>query len=411
MPIVPIVPMGAGETQHWDVIVVGSGPAGAALARRLSPGHRVLMLERAPPPAVSSRGAAWRIGESLPGAAAVLLRRQGLWDRFVADGHAERGASISVWDSDSPVWTDALRDPNGPGWHLDRLRFDRMLRNAATEVGASVTALSGALQVSWEGGRWWVRDVARGRRHTAPVLVDATGRNAAVCRRLGLNRADGDRLVCIHALLPPLEDEDRSTRLCADADGWWYSVRVPSGSRVLAFHTDADASVMRALRDPQALLAKSRSHPLLREVVPERMAGIQTRVQPAGSVALDVNGCAGLPGLYVIGDAVLAFDPIASQGLFHALASAESAALAISRELSGEAGARRDFFLEMAQVQWLYRARLSEVYARPVRFRGHAFWDRHRMNLNRSQWRQPARDGDIAEFHTPARREIATGLQ
>jgi hypothetical protein len=38
---------------------------------------------------------------------------------------------VSAWDSGEPAWFDPLRDPHGPGWHLDRPRFDQMLRGAA----------------------------------------------------------------------------------------------------------------------------------------------------------------------------------------------------------------------------------------------------------------------------------------
>ncbi|MFM7346999.1 MAG: NAD(P)-binding protein [Tagaea sp.] len=61
-----------------DAIVVGAGPAGAALARRLAGRARVLLLER-PARGEDRPAAAWRIGESLPGAAATLLRRSGLY--------------------------------------------------------------------------------------------------------------------------------------------------------------------------------------------------------------------------------------------------------------------------------------------------------------------------------------------
>lgn len=366
---------------RWDVIVFGAGPAGSALARRLAARHRVLLLDRTTSPDGPRHHVAWRIGESLPGAAAVLLRRQGLFDRFLADGHAERGASVSVWNSAGPMWFDALRDPNGPGWHLDRVRFDAMLRDAAREAGAACESLHGRFEARHEAGAWWVRDAGSNRQYAAAVLVDATGRSAALCRSLGLHRHAEDRLVCTHVLLPLSPDVDRCTRTCADTDGWWYSVRVPSGRRVLAFHLDADDPALRGLRHAHALLARARRLPLLDEVLPETIEPMETHVRPAGSAALDLRAGARWPGVYAVGDAVLAFDPIASQGLFHALASAESAATAIARHLDGDADAGQAYITEMQNVQSRYRAHLAATYAGPERYREYRFWARRRGRI------------------------------
>jgi 2-polyprenyl-6-methoxyphenol hydroxylase-like FAD-dependent oxidoreductase len=138
--------------QAWDVIVVGAGPAGAALALRLSPSQRVLLLDRGVPPPVVA--AVPHIGESLPGAAACLLRRLRHWERFLADGHRQRTATLSCWDQATPVWFDALRDPCGPGWHVRRDRFDASLRRAAQHSGAELLCGCGPLQPRPIPGGW-----------------------------------------------------------------------------------------------------------------------------------------------------------------------------------------------------------------------------------------------------------------
>ena len=368
---------------HWEVIVFGAGPAGSALARRLARQHRVLLIEREMD-RDAARADAWRIGESLPGSAAVLLRRQGLLDRFVADGHVERSASVSVWDSVAPVWFDAMRDPNGPGWHLDRVRFDTMLRNGALDAGAAFATGRGRIQIQRTANTWQVLYGNSQHRYAADVIVDATGRSAALCRSLRLRRRCGDRLVCVHALLPALPDDvDRSARTCADQDGWWYSVRVPSGERVLAYHLDADDPALRGQRAFGVLLARARHLPLLAPVLPEEAPNVRTQVRPSGSASLDLADCAKLPGVYAVGDAILAFDPLSSQGLFHALASAESAAAAISGQLNGDPAAGLSYQTEMQRVQARYYAHLAATYAGPRRYAERRFWARRRVRDER----------------------------
>lgn len=377
------------STAEWDAIIVGAGPAGSALARRLRPRYRVLLLDR---PQAGAADAA-RIGESLPGAARVLLQRLGIYDRFLLQGHVERGASVSQWDRDTPTWFDPVRDPHGLGWHLDRARFDAGLRAAAVEAGAALVDQVRHLKVSHAGGRWRVdaaclRHVSAApsvQTYEAPVLVDATGRSMTAARQLGLGRRGQDRLICLYAHLPADErDEDEATRICADTNGWWYSARVPSGKRVLAFHLDGDDSELKALRDPARLLARSRRHPLLAGIRPATM-DFPVRAQPAGGGGLDPDALAALPeGLFAIGDAMLAFDPIASQGLFNALATAESAAHAIERYIDGVNDARVRYLEEMRAVAARYYQRLGETYAAVARYSQQRFW------LRRTAWRAGA---------------------
>ncbi len=374
---------------NWDVIVVGAGPAGTALACRLRPRYRVLLLERA---RLSSqdRASAYgedlaphgapAIGESLPGAAQTLLRRFGIFERFLADGHAERTAMVASWDYPAPVWFDPLRDPSGPGWHLDRRRFEASLRAAALKAGAVLQEGCGRLDVCRLDGQWQLRSPGLGQGQRAPVLIDASGRSGSMARRLGLTRRQDDPLICLYTHLPAVaHDQDRCTRLCADANGWWYSVRLPCGRRVLAFHLDGHDPELSSLRHLPALLAKARRQPLLAEVLPaEAGFALDSLVhgRPAGSAALDLAALAAIDGFYAVGDAAIAFDPIASQGLFHALASAEGVANAIDRQFAGQAQPQADYIAELEAVYGRYRAHLQATYAGPQRFASHPFWAR-----------------------------------
>lgn len=375
----PTIPKLHRDVIHWDVIVVGAGPAGAALACRLCPRYRVLLLERRRLPAGKGPPA---IGESLPSAARTLLRRFGVLERFLADGHVERTAMVACWDSPVPAWFDPLRDPSGPGWHLDRRRFISSLRAAALDAGAVVQDGCGRLALGRDDGQWQLQSPLLGQCHQAPVLIDASGRSGSVARHLRVACRQGDALVCLFMFLhPAAHEQDRSTRLCADENGWWYSVRLPCGQRVLAFHLDGHDPELSSLRHGANLLAKARRHPLLADVLPlDTVFGqgplLPVYGRPAGGAALDLESLEAIDGFYAAGDAAISFDPIASQGLFHALASAEAIGKAIDRHFAGKAQPQAAYIAELKEVHCRYRAHLQATYAGPKRFRKHPFWAR-----------------------------------
>jgi flavin-dependent dehydrogenase len=199
-----------------DVLVLGAGPAGAIAALNLAPTHRVALIDRrTAPPA--------RIGESLPPAARALLSAMGLWEAFLAEGHAPCHGNRAAWGSSEPTEIDFLRDPEGSGWHLDRTRFEAWLRREAVARGAAlacpatlraVTGLADGWRVALDGPRGVVELQAR-------ALIDASGRSAGIARRCGARRAIDDRLVCgwVHVC-----DGGRGaglTHVIAEPDGWW----------------------------------------------------------------------------------------------------------------------------------------------------------------------------------------------
>ena len=123
-------------SRDFSVIVAGGGPAGSAAAIVLAKsGRRVLLVDDSAP-------RAFRIGEALPPAAVPLLRDLGVLDRFLADKHLPCFGNVSSWGSEELAATDFLFNPHGHGWHLDRARFDAMLRSVAEESGAAL--MSGA---------------------------------------------------------------------------------------------------------------------------------------------------------------------------------------------------------------------------------------------------------------------------
>ncbi|MES2937678.1 MAG: FAD-dependent monooxygenase [Pseudomonadota bacterium] len=358
-----------------DVLVVGAGPAGAAAALRLAGRCSVAMLGRA-------RETGRLIGESLPAAAALPLRDLGVWQRFVAQGHRPAWSNTSVWGGDEPVRRDALFDPHGHGWHLDRAAFDALMRDAAVDRGAewlANTVLHGARHEAGESHPWHCElRAADGtvQRLRCRLLLDASGRAARVVRLADVAVRKPDRLVCLHAWLPAVSEAPvypGTTLIEACADGWWYSADLPDGGSVLAFHTDADSPLVRVCKTVEQLAALAHERT---ELVRARCRNAQATAQPVSIAPANSQWAeqAAGAGWLAVGDAALAFDPLASQGLLNGLCTGLQGADHALAHLDGDTRALPAWSGYLQGVRQAYERNLAAYYAMERRWADEPFW-------------------------------------
>jgi flavin-dependent dehydrogenase len=357
-----------------DVLVVGAGIAGCAAALVLPERYTVTLIDRVetPPP---------RIGESLPGAARRLLQRLDLLERFAADGHRPSLGTASLWGSSLLTRRDSFTDPLGPGWRLDRVRFEAMFRTAARERCGRLIAPARltALAQCQKGGAGWRADLRCGDMDVslgARFLILAHGRGPLpTVLDTTVTLQAFDRLVCRFAKLPPCPTSSLSgfSLVEAVAEGWWYKATLPDEHRILAYHTDADL--------PSARFACSR----------EGFAELLQATRSFGSVSLPkdatvrrasarsqaLDSCCGTDWC-AVGDAAAAFDPLSSQGIFNALYTGVRGAEAAMNALSGDVSALPCYREHVAQVVRAYRANLARYYGLEARFGDNRFWARRR---------------------------------
>lgn len=167
--------------QNVDLIIIGAGPAGCAAALAwLGKGHSVLLLE--------TMGEPRRIaGETLHPAAEPLFDQLGVRDVLLACSlHRHTG----IWHENRdgtrhfmPYGTDA----NGPwsGLQVDRIRLNALMRERVTKAGGRIMRMQ-LLEPrpARHNGQWHL--MADAMQLTAPVLFDATGRQAWLARQLAL---------------------------------------------------------------------------------------------------------------------------------------------------------------------------------------------------------------------------------
>lgn len=359
---------------HFEVVVIGGGPAGAtaglALARA---GRRVLIVE-------SNGQEAFKIGESVPPVVSRLLGDLGLGAPFAADGHIPCWGNRSVWGSSAVASTDFIADANGCGWHLDRAKFDATLRRVAHEAGSELWTPAKVVKVTRNGAEWDLCVQRRGVDHRASCdwVLDCTGRSSSFARRQGVQRADDDVLIASIVVCRPRPetppDEDCLTLIESVADGWWYTARLPDGNRVVSYFTDADLPGARVSRTPGGYAALLEATQQVRS----RLAGYSMDAPPVTTRANSarLQRLAGENWL-AAGDAATSFDPLSSQGIFHALYSGMRAAQAVDRHLRGDPGAIESYITRIEHVYDCYLQNRNAFYESECRWNSD-FWRRRR---------------------------------
>jgi flavin-dependent dehydrogenase len=354
-----------------DAIVVGGGPAGSACAIELARGGMdVVLLE-------ASRYETFRIGETLPPAARPLLERLNVWGRFARDSLQSAPGIVSVWGREIPYSNDFVFNPFGPGWHLDRARFDQMMAEAAGAAGATIIA--GRACTATHERAWTVEATtdAGAIEISANFLIDAAGRPGWPGRQAYPRRVH-DRLVAFAGNFDnSLDESDSDRRMLIEAvsDGWWYCAPVPGKRMVAVFFTDSDLGIAGrrgSARRLENLVALAPAH------TAERLRNCRfmfSAMFPAnGSLAERVCG----KDWIAIGDAVCTFDPLSSQGIMHALESARAASQVILQCSAGSERLMRDYRLRIGRTFDRYLKAFAYHYSQESRWPASEFWRRRR---------------------------------
>jgi flavin-dependent dehydrogenase len=355
-----------------DALVVGAGPAGTVAALNLAATRKVILIDLRSEPSA-------RIGESLPPAARRLFADMGLWESFRSQGHSPCYGNRALWGTSKTFETDFLRDPDGHGWHIDRARFERWLRQIATDRGATLLAPARLKSIVRIGKNWQalINTPAGDVEAFTDLLIDAGGCTSPLARHVGARREVQDRLVCgwLYGAANARGRNAGFTYVQAAEDGWWYTAPLPDGRRVLAFHTDADLPAAHDTRNAKALLERAAACPELGSVLAESnfLPSPQFGFTAAHSAVL--QPAAGHTW-FAVGDAAMSFDPLSAQGLLTAMFTGLAGAEAADRYLSGDENAPPEYSQTVRQLYQKYREQLRYWYRTEARWRDSPFWKR-----------------------------------
>jgi 2-polyprenyl-6-methoxyphenol hydroxylase-like FAD-dependent oxidoreductase len=352
--------------RHFDIAILGGGPAGLVSALAASKQARTaLVLDRLP-----FMNASVRI-DSIPARTLALLVEFDIDPRMLGAECLHKGRWAS-WDAAMPTWR-----PGAQTAHIERPRLEQALFEVARAT-RSITILVDGTRPRWTKGF-----VGAGWR--AQTLIDATGRASVTARA----RKRPDRPWASRFFWTARRDLAPEFRMAALSCG--YAYRLGSANHIGLGITGRGRWLNADPPALERLLHEEAAGWLL-----EGMPPISCLAQGASGTS-SVQWASGGHGV-LIGDAALSRDSLSSQGL---AASISDALYAIAAVTSGDLPSlRKRHRTDLAS----HLNHLTELVSR-CRFRELPLWHTYEVFLAETASRQTAssypalRDGRLTDRH------------
>ena len=336
-----------------DLLVIGAGPAGSALAAAAARrGRDVVLVEAArhPRPKACAEYASPRIEEELQriGLAPAAWRTSAVpldGMRLFVDGAAT-----------DLRYADGARSRTA--WGLDRLGFDALLATHAASSGARLLEETSLSALARDGDRLTgaTLEGRGGPTHVAARwVVGADGARSRTARLLGVERAVRfPRRLGLIAHYSGVEALSSSGEMHV-GDGMYVGLApTPDGELNVGMALPLDPPAAAEQRFEAAIASLPR--------VATRLAGARrlTPIRGAAPIGHRVSDVAG-PGWMLIGDAAGFVDPFTGEGIFRALRSARAAVTALDAPDPAGAyrAARRGAFASKDALTWTVQSMLA----------------------------------------------------
>jgi flavin-dependent dehydrogenase len=340
-----------------DIVVIGGGPAGSAVALYAArAGQSVCLLEKQLFPRETL------CGEFLSGEVTAVLRDLGLEQEFLSLSPS-RITRFTL----CPDCGKSLSEPLGfTAYGMKRSTFDRMLLESARSHGASVVQPAEVESVAALDGDFEVRyrTVEGLRTIRARRVVGAYGRSSPLdgaLQRPFAGRRTGLNGVKFHIPASTLADVASDEILISTGPGMYCGINhVNGGSATLCF-LEQRTTLTRPPRERLRELAEN-NHEFARIVTPNALRAVEHAVvHGTGNIYFGPRNVVER-GIFMVGDAARVIAPLAGDGIGMALQGAQLLGSLLERERHTARGL--DALERSYRREWeeLFKARVRAAF-------------------------------------------------
>jgi geranylgeranyl reductase family protein len=317
--------------KHFDVVIVGGGPAGSSCAAFCAlAGLRTVVLEREKFPREKV------CGDCLNPSCWPVMERLGVTQEVLGLPHSKLSSVEFIAIDGRGVIVDL---PSGADCEISvkRSLVDNLLLRRAGELGADIREQTTVTALSRNSD--WEIETAPDEMFHARILIGADGRNSTVARLCNLLPRPARERVALQAHVPL--PRDFGNRVVLQILGEGYSGQAPVNETELNLCLVGRPSTISTLRRWASRQFQLPSDQPWRSVTPLTRSPLP---------------CA-RENLFFIGDAARVVEPFTGEGIYYALRSGELAANTVTKILDGEErqSALREFARAYAEM---YHGRL-----------------------------------------------------
>lgn len=378
--------------RHFDVVILGAGPAGTTTAlalRRFQPHLSVVMVE-------ACDFQTTRPGEILSKEAVPILQQLDVLDFFLDQNYPQLQAGSRHGDTSALASDFYSRTLRGGGWHLERARFDSMLAGYAAASGVSFIrgTMNEAQFLSDNTWQLVVQSPQNSHILNATFVVDATGRSARFASEVGVPQIAHDTLVGVVRVVNLESEQVGDGPLLEPFEhGWWFSA--PTADKRLAVVAMTDADIAKRLQLTH--VAQWSEHLLASPLTRERVANLKIKgdLNVRAAHTRSLHNCCGKNWL-AVGDAAASVDPISSHGILRALRFGVHAGEAIGKHFDNQSNSL-DNYAALVQTEFDNNLNLrTAIYRNESRWETAPFWQRRQTVPNNAPLNWPERKSTLS---------------
>ncbi|WP_108868329.1 NAD(P)/FAD-dependent oxidoreductase [Aquimarina aquimarini] len=353
---------------NTDVVIIGKGIAGLVLSFLLEKeGINHLVLDRA------NKKKNMALAETLPPSAIPLLQSLGLYNVFIENVIQKTYGYHSLWGNERIIDHNFFFNPgHNNGLKIDKKAITTSLQKGTEKHIVAYEHLS-EIQVSKEEISIAITHNGQQRKIECKIVIDATGRNRAVLKKLNIPIKQYDTIRSFSCHVPRIKHPKLVHSVFVESfeHGWGIVSGLDEKTSVFSIFTNKGNSIQKKLKNYKKWPSVLSETSILKDFW---VNDITIKILGADANSAKPIKVAGENWL-AIGDAALSFDPLSSHGITNAIFMAKEASNAIVDCLKHN---KKDGFtsyekkiLSIFDRYWIQR---KQLYKTETRWKSSFFW-------------------------------------